>query len=164
MDLRDAPFEHTALRAFYGHVPSAVLALAAERSGERIVMAVSSFTTVSLAPPLLTVSIRRESETWPALREGRIGGSLLGSEQAELARAIASGPMQQRLDNVPVVTADSGAIFMAGATSWFEGELVEEFPAGDHLLALIRLQAIAQEPSVPPLIFHRSVFGAVHAV
>lgn len=156
------PFDNATLRQFYGHIPTGVLALAAQSADGPVVMAVSSFTTVSIEPALLVVSIRQESTTWPILRDAfQIGGSMLSDSQANLARQFASGKPHDRCGDAALLSAPSGAILVEGATWWFEGKLVQEHAAGDHILGVIELHAIRDEPHSFPLIFHRSDFAGI---
>ncbi|GEL20216.1 flavin reductase family protein [Pseudonocardia asaccharolytica] len=164
MDLVTAPFSELQLRAFFGRVPTGVLALAAESKSEAVVMTVCSFTAVSLEPPLLVVSIRQESTTWPCLkRAGRIGGSILSRDQAGLARQFSSGEASMRIADTPVTRLASGALLFEGASAWFEAEQIEEFPVGDHYLAVLEINAIEHQVQSLPLVFHRSNFVTVAA-
>ncbi|MFE3287545.1 flavin reductase family protein, partial [Streptomyces sp. NPDC059233] len=58
----------TSLRAVYGAFPTGVTAIAALIDGAPVGLAASSFTTVSLAPPLVSVCMAHTSSTWPVLR------------------------------------------------------------------------------------------------
>jgi flavin reductase (DIM6/NTAB) family NADH-FMN oxidoreductase RutF len=52
-------------------------------------MAVSSFISVSIDPPLVAISIQRSSATWPRLRgQHRLGQSVLAEGQGDLCRAL----------------------------------------------------------------------------
>ena len=62
------------LREAFGVFPSGVVAVAAEVDGELVGLAASSFTSVSLEPPLVSFSIANTSKTWPTLRRAeRLG-------------------------------------------------------------------------------------------
>ncbi|MYW92960.1 flavin reductase family protein [Amycolatopsis rubida] len=162
MDLATGPFGGTQVRTFFGQVPAGVLALAADSHGESAVMTICSFTTVSIEPPLLVASIRRESATWPLLKRApRLGGSILSHCQAGLARRLSTGEARSRIAGTPVTRLDSGALLFEGASAWFEAELTDEFPAGDHCLAVLRISAIGQQSQASPLVFHRSTFATV---
>ncbi|PXY23311.1 hypothetical protein DI005_17920 [Prauserella sp. PE36] len=162
MDLVTGTFGGKQVRTFFGQVPSGVLALAAESHNESAAMTICSFTTVSIEPPLLVVSIRQESSTWPLLKRApRIGGSILSEGQAGLARRLSSGEPRTRIADSPVTRLDSGALLFEGASAWFEAELADEVPAGDHCLAVLEISAIAQQLHAWPLVFHRSTFATV---
>jgi len=66
------------LRRAFGIFPSGVVAVAAEVDGELVGLAASSFTSVSLDPPLVQFSIANTSKTWPDLRRsGHLGVTIL---------------------------------------------------------------------------------------
>jgi flavin reductase (DIM6/NTAB) family NADH-FMN oxidoreductase RutF len=65
------------LRRVFGSFPSGVAAVAALVAGEPVGIAASSFTSVSLDPPLVSVCIAHTSTTWPVLRTAsRLGVSI----------------------------------------------------------------------------------------
>ena len=72
---------HTALhpadlRRVFGAFPTGVTAIAAFVDGTPVGLAASSFTSVSLDPPLASVCIAKTSTTWPVLRRAeRLGVS-----------------------------------------------------------------------------------------
>src|ERR1700761_3481916 len=53
------------LRKAFGIFPSGVVAVAAQVDGVLVGLAASSFTSVSLDPPLVSFSIANASKTWP---------------------------------------------------------------------------------------------------
>ncbi|GAA4489707.1 flavin reductase family protein [Rhodococcus olei] len=156
------PFDQHALRSFYGQMPSGVLALAAMVDGAPVGFAVSSFTNVSLDPPLVVVSIRNESSTWPVLsRAAVIGASILAEPQAEFGTRLAGRHAEGRFDSVGHTVTDSGAVVIDDAAAWFEATVSEPIPAGDHFLVLLTLRAISEGADRAPLLFFRSKFAAV---
>jgi len=83
------------LRRVFGAFPTGVTALAAEVNGTPTGIAASSFTSVSLDPPIVSVCVAHSSTTWPMLRTAdRLGVSVLGAHQAHAARQLA-GPNEQ---------------------------------------------------------------------
>ena len=66
----------SALREAFSHFPSGMIAIAAERAGERLGMAASTFVAVSLDPPLVSFCVQNSSETWPKLENYRHWGSV----------------------------------------------------------------------------------------
>ena len=56
------------LRDAFGAFPSGVVAVAASVKGQLTGIAASSFTSVSIDPPLVSFSIANASRTWPDLR------------------------------------------------------------------------------------------------
>jgi len=85
------PDDARALRDVYACFPSGVTALCALLDGVPVGIAASSFTTVSITPPLVSVCIQRNSTTWPLLQAApRIGVSVLGELHGKVCRQLAA--------------------------------------------------------------------------
>ena len=146
------------LRNAFGCFPSGVTAICAMIEGEPVGMAASSFTSVSLDPPLVLVCIQNSSDTWKKLMKApRIGVSVLGEEHDRACSQLAakSGNRFERLD---WFATDGGAVLLVGAAVSLDCCVVEEIPAGDHRLVLLRVQTLTFQPAVSPLVFHGSRF------
>jgi flavin reductase (DIM6/NTAB) family NADH-FMN oxidoreductase RutF len=121
-------------------------------------MAVSSFTCVSLEPPLVAVCLQLSSRTWPRLRNlPRLGLSVLGEDQGSVCRALA-GPENDRFTEVGWEAGDDGTVFLHGAVTWYSCTLRAEMPAGDHSIALLEIDRLWTRPASEPLVFHGSRF------
>ncbi|MFD4602386.1 flavin reductase family protein [Streptomyces sp. NPDC058464] len=145
------------LREAFGCFPSGVTAVCGMADGRPTGMAVSSFTSVSLEPPLVSVCLQLSSRTWPRLRESpRLGLSVLGEEQGSVCRALA-GPEEERFAEVGW-ESDDGAVFLHGAVTWYSCTLRAEVPAGDHSIALLQIDRLWTRPASEPLVFHGSRF------
>ncbi|MFF4259318.1 flavin reductase family protein [Streptomyces sp. NPDC001663] len=126
--------------------------------GDPVGMAVSSFTSVSLAPPLVSVCLQTTSRTWPRLRAlPRLGLSVLGEGQDTVCRALA-GKDENRFAGVDWQAGEQGAVFVNGAITWFDCTLRAELPAGDHAIALLEVGRLRTLPAANSLVFHGSRF------
>jgi flavin reductase (DIM6/NTAB) family NADH-FMN oxidoreductase RutF len=152
------------LRDAFGTFPSGVVALAAEVDGRPVGLAASSFTSVSLDPPLVSVNLAVTSKTWPDLRRSsHLGVTVLADHHASVCRALA-GPVEHRFDDLSYTTTSEGAITLDGGLASFDCTIYREVEAGDHVLVLLRLHAVHHSPKGDgPLVFHRSGFGRVIA-
>lgn len=147
------------LRQAFGIFPSGVVAVAAEVEGELIGLAASSFTSVSLDPPLVSFSIANTSKTWPDLRRsGHLGVTVLAHHHDAVARQLA-GPVGQRFDGIEVTRSDEGAVTLTDGLALFDTTIHDEVEAGDHTIVLLRLHAVQNADHSLPLVFHRSQFG-----
>ncbi|WP_427918794.1 flavin reductase family protein [Streptomyces sp. cg40] len=145
------------LREAFGCFPSGVIAICGMEGGDPVGMAVSSFTSVSLAPPLVSVCLQTSSRTWPRLRTlSRLGLSVLGEGQDDVCRALA-GRDEDRFSEVGW-EEEQGAVFVHGAVTWFDCTLRAEVPAGDHAIALLEVGHLWTVPAANPLVFHASRF------
>jgi flavin reductase (DIM6/NTAB) family NADH-FMN oxidoreductase RutF len=147
------------LRQAFGTFPSGVVAVAAELEGRPIGLAASSFSSVSLDPPLVLFSIANRSKTWPALRRAaHLGVTILADHHGALARQLA-GPVELRFKDVEVAYCELGALTIPAGLAQFDTTVYREVEAGDHTIVLLRLHAVQHSAHSQPLIFHRSTFG-----
>ncbi len=154
-------FDPVRLREAFGVFPTGVVAVAAEVDDVVIGLAASSFTSVSLDPPIVSFSIANTSATWPVLRRSEhVGLSVLAEQHAGICRQLA-GPVAQRFAGVDVTVLPGGAVLVDEGLAGFVGTVDQEVRAGDHTLVLLRLHAIGRrlgDGGGPPLVFHRSGF------
>ena len=146
------------LRRAYGCFPSGVTAICAMAGAEPVGMAASSFTTVSMEPPLVSVCIQQTSTTWPKLRaRPRLGVSVLAEEHHDVCRSL-SAKDGDRFAGVNWRADQGGAVFIGGAPLWLDCSLHTEVEAGDHLIALLEIERLRIDPDAAPLVFHASRF------
>jgi flavin reductase (DIM6/NTAB) family NADH-FMN oxidoreductase RutF len=151
------------LREAFGCFPSGVTAVCALIDGVPQGLAASSFTSVSLAPPLVSICIQRTSSTWPRLRDRRrLGLSVLAEGQDEACLRL-SARQGDRFRDVEWEPGPHSSVFISGSSAWLECSLHEEVPAGDHLIALLRIHGL-HTAETPPLVFHGSRFRRLATV
>ena len=153
------------LREAFGVFPSGVVAVAAEVDGTLVGLAASSFTSVSIDPPLVQFSIANTSRTWPALRRAtRLGVTILADHHGEVCRQLA-GDVAHRFDDIPVRVSEDGAVVLDEGLAGFDTSIYREVEAGDHTIVLLRLHAVhsaaVDDGAGLPLVFHRSGFGTL---
>ncbi|MFI0446596.1 flavin reductase family protein [Actinomadura sp. 6N118] len=146
-----------ALRETYGSFPTGVIALAALRDGAPVGIAASSFTSVSMSPPLVSVCIQLTSTTWPLLVDRpRLGLSVLSSTQDRACRQL-SAKTGDRFAGLSWAADEDGAVLLDGAVAWLNCTIDQTVRAGDHDVVLLRVQRHLTQPG-PPLVFHASSF------
>jgi flavin reductase (DIM6/NTAB) family NADH-FMN oxidoreductase RutF len=150
------------LRGAYGAFPSGVVAVAAQVRGQLTGIAASSFTSVSLDPPLVSFSVATTSNTWPQLREaGHLGVSILSDHHDAVCRQLA-GPADERFTGLPFRSTEDGAVLLDDAVATFECSIDREIEAGDHVLVILALHRVTDAGGGSPLVFHRSGFRKLH--
>ncbi|WP_410592927.1 flavin reductase family protein [Amycolatopsis sp. lyj-23] len=149
------------LREAFGCFPSGVTAVCALVDGVPRGMAASSFTSVSLSPPLVSICIQRTSSTWPLLRDRpRLGLSVLAEGQDDAClRLSARGDRFRDVDWEP---GPDDSVFISGSSAWLECAPHAELPAGDHVIALLEIYRL-HTAGTPPLVFHGSRFRRLAA-
>jgi flavin reductase (DIM6/NTAB) family NADH-FMN oxidoreductase RutF len=146
------------LRSVFSAFPSGVAAVCAQRDQQLVGMAVSTFTPVSLNPPLISLCIQRTSSTWSRLRAApNVGVSILGEHHERVCRQLASKD-GDRFFGVDTIATPSGSIYITESCAWFDCSLELEIDAGDHLIVVLRILQTGVSNAAGPLVFHRSRF------
>ena len=144
-----------------------MVAIAAEVDGRLIGLAASSFTSVSLDPPLVSINLAVSSKTWPDLRRaGHLGVTVLADHHDVVCRQLA-GPVDERFDDLDYRVTDDGAVTLDEGLAQFDCTIYREVDAGDHILVLLELHAVEHvdhDAAGTPLVFHRSGFGKLQAL
>ncbi|CAM5665266.1 putative Flavin-dependent monooxygenase, reductase subunit HsaB [Streptomyces afghaniensis 772] len=152
------PSDPAELRQAFGCFPSGVTALCALDSGAPVGMAASTFTPVSLEPPLVSVCVQDTSSTWPRLRKQcRLGLSVLAEGQDLICRSLA-GRDGNRFSDVDWEAIEDGSVYVHGAGLWLDCSVRSEFPGGDHTIVVLEIHGLKAEPDREPLVFHGSRF------
>lgn len=97
---------------------------------------VNSFTSVSLDPPLVLVSIARSTKSHDELAGRPFTVNVLGAEQEDLARHFAGRPARE-----PQWVEGERAPRLARVLAWFECTPWAAYDGGDHTLYLGRVEA-----------------------
>ena len=149
------------LRRVVGRYPTGVVALAALVADAPVGMVASSFTSVSLKPPLVSVCVAHGSATWPQLScAPRLGLSVLSAGQARHGRQLARKGID-RFAGVHWRPTDAGAILLDGAAAWLITSIDRCVRAGDHDIVVLRVHDAGvpdADPDAGPLVFHASTF------
>ncbi|MDH6436250.1 flavin reductase (DIM6/NTAB) family NADH-FMN oxidoreductase RutF [Streptomyces sp. SAI-144] len=157
------PTDPVVLRQAFGCFPSGVTALCALDSGTPVGMAASTFTPVSLQPPLVSVCIQDTSSTWPRLRKAsRLGLSVLAEGQDLVCRSLAT-KNGDRFADVGWEAGEDGSVYVLGAALWLDCSIHAELPGGDHTIVLLEIHGLKAEPERAPLVFHGSRFRRLAA-
>lgn len=152
-----------ALRTAFGCFPSGVIAICAAVDGTPLGMAASSFTGVSLDPPLVSVCIQHSSTTWPRLRERPyLGVSVLAEGHRDACMSL-SRKAGDRFAGVTWTELPGGGVTVHGSTARLNCRLRDEITAGDHLIVLLEICSLQADPDTAPLVFHGSRFRALAA-
>jgi flavin reductase (DIM6/NTAB) family NADH-FMN oxidoreductase RutF len=122
----------------------------------RVGLAVSSFNALSLTPPLVLWSLRRESSLLAAFqRTAHFAVNVLAANQLALSRRFATR-REDKFDEGVWRPGASGAPLLDGSVAIFECETATRQEAGDHVLFIGRVLALAHGPAaMPPLVYQK---------
>ncbi|MEV1294213.1 flavin reductase family protein [Pseudonocardia sp. NPDC049635] len=153
----DPVLDSAALRALYGCFPSGVVAVCAQGPHGPVGLAASSFTSVSMDPPLVSFCIQNTSSTWPKLAGlPRLGVSVLSSEHSVACRQL-SAKQGDRFAGLELAATPDGALFVAGSSGQLDCSVEQLVPAGDHQIVLLRVHGARVVPA-EPLVYHSGSF------
>jgi flavin reductase (DIM6/NTAB) family NADH-FMN oxidoreductase RutF len=146
------------LRHGFGAFASGVAVVAALIDGVPVGLAVSSFTSVSLDPPLASICAAHTSTTWPLLRRApRVGLSILSAGQDSIGRQLAAKGTD-RFAGLSWRVAGDGAVLLDGASGWLEASVSDQLRAGDHDIVVLSIHDLDADHDMSPLVFHASRF------
>lgn len=141
------------LRATAGAFPTGVTIVSTRQGGQPIGMTVSSFTSVSLDPPLVLVCLARRAAALRAFRVGSpVGISILATGQTGVALSFLR-PLEERFDGVAIHDGPGDVPLIEGAAAWLAGEVARIYDGGDHEILLIRPHSVSRS-AAPPLLYH----------
>ncbi len=92
---------------------------------------------VSFDPLLLAMNIHPSHSSYKLLKQSRASSvNVLKKDQMELAAHFGRPTGAEKLASVEWTTGRTGAPLRPAALAWFECQMVDEHPAGDHVLVL----------------------------
>ncbi|HEX8095588.1 flavin reductase family protein [Jatrophihabitans sp.] len=144
------------LRHVLGHYPTGVAVITAHTENGPVGMAMNSFTSLSLDPPLVLFCPAASSTTWPALREvGKVAINVLSAGQEGLSRKFATKAVD-RFSDASWSVGENGAPLLHDALGWLECTVRSESPGGDHTVVIAEIERMNVHWEITePLVFFR---------
>jgi flavin reductase (DIM6/NTAB) family NADH-FMN oxidoreductase RutF len=119
-------------------------------------MTVSSFTSVSLEPPRILISLERTARTHGIIEAGgAFGVSILEESQSDLAERFAGriGDGEDRFAGVEYDLTPTGVPIPRQSLAYFECRVVEAFSAATHTLFIGDVLSGRQMRQAQPLVY-----------
>ncbi len=155
------PIEKNQLRQVMGHFATGVTIITTlNKAGQMHGLTANAFTSVSLEPPLLLISVDKKAESWPAFEESRVFTvNILADDQEGLSRkfAVSGG---NKFEGVAYRVGANGAPILEGALAFIECTLYAAYEGGDHSIYLGEIQQ-AEIREGKPLLFFRGGYRAL---
>jgi flavin reductase (DIM6/NTAB) family NADH-FMN oxidoreductase RutF len=159
---QSAGVDPAAFRSVLSRFATGVVAVTAVEpaAGRPTGLAVNSFTSVSLDPPLVAFCVAHTSRTWPRLRAAdRLCVNILAETQLDVSERLAFGNGDEKFTGIHWSRTPGGAPLISDALAWIECSVEQEHPAGDHMIVVARVHALAHHHDAQPLIFYNSTYG-----
>ncbi|HEY3685422.1 MAG TPA: flavin reductase family protein [Streptosporangiaceae bacterium] len=161
---RHGPDAETYKAVLARHAAGVVVVTGRAGSGP-VGLTATSFTSVSLHPPLVAFYVARTSTTWPLLRAApTFAVNILNGGQSEVAARFArpdtdrfAPPTRWRTDSGGLPLLDDAAAHLV--CRWHTVS-----PVGDHWLVVGRVTGAEAGEAETPLLYHRGRFGGFHPI
>ncbi|MEU6379378.1 flavin reductase family protein [Streptomyces sp. NPDC046909] len=147
-------------RTVLGHFATGVVAITAvdPDTGQPTGLVANSFTSVSLDPPLVAFCVAHTSSSWPRIRAaGRYCINILAEHQQHVSRQM-SKKGAAKFEGLDWSPSPGGSPLLDDAVAWIDATPENEHLAGDHLIVVARVRALAAAERAP-LLFFRGAYG-----
>ncbi len=157
-----APFDSAEFRRVLGHYPTGVTVVTGVENGSPVGLAIGSFGSVSLDPPLVMFCPGKSSNSWPVIEaSGSFCVNVLAEDQAAVSSLFA-GRDPDKFAAVPWSTRATGSPVIDGCLAWIDCTIEAVHEGGDHWVVLGRVADLGvSRPEIGPLIFFKGGYGAV---
>jgi len=144
----------THYRETVANFPSGVTVVTTRDSGEDFGLTVSAFTSLSLDPPMVLVSIDRKSKSHQHLVEGApIGISVLAAGHTDVAGG-SRRHVDDRFAGINIVRRGEQDIpFVGDAAAWFLGDVRDRYVGGDHIIITVAVRECGWHDGGRPLLY-----------
>jgi flavin reductase (DIM6/NTAB) family NADH-FMN oxidoreductase RutF/DNA-binding IclR family transcriptional regulator len=153
-------FDAQKFRQVLGHFPTGVAVVTGLDADDKPAgMAVGSFSSVSLDPPLVAFMPDVSSTSWPRFRDsGSFCVNILGAEQESVCRTFA-GKGGDKFADLSWTPAGSGSPLLAGVLAWIDCDIEAVHEAGDHFIVIGRVRDLDIGTPALPLVFFQGGYG-----
>jgi flavin reductase (DIM6/NTAB) family NADH-FMN oxidoreductase RutF len=139
---------------------SGVVVITAQSDGIPVGLTATSFSSVSLDPPLVSFYVDRSSTTWPQLGAAdHFAVNILASDQAELAARFARKGIDRFAAPTRWRPGPLGAPLLQDVSAHLICLPYERSEVGDHLLVVGLVAEAGVHRPGRPLLYHQGRFG-----
>ena len=147
----------TAMRAW----TSGVTVVTAAHEGQQHGMTVNSFTSISLDPPLVVITLEDRTRTRQLVDHARaFGVTILSTEQAEISDRFAgrAAGSENRMSTVETETLVTGAPFIKGGLAYFDCRVRQSVEAGPNTMFIAEVVAARRISEGKPLVYQNRIY------
>lgn len=136
---------------------SGIAIVTAFHEGEQHGMTVSSFTSISLEPPIVMVSLQRDSRTYELVSQSNAFAiTLLAEDQQEISEIFAGHvpDTEDRLAGIETETLITGAPLIKGGLAYLDCRVSQTIEVGTNTLFLGEVLSARGNGEGNPLVYH----------
>ena len=151
------PLESDVLRAAMRAWSAGVTVVTAVYEGSTHGMTVNSFTSISLDPAIVTVSLQANTRTRELVSKSRTFGlTMLSAEQARISDLFAGRmpEIEDRFAGLQTETLVTGSPLIVGGLAWLDCRVLETYDAGMNILFIAEVLAARNLSEGQPLMYH----------
>ena len=118
---------------------------------------VNSFTSISLEPAMITISLQKSARTHELIsKSSAFGLTILSAEQSEISDLFAGkmAEVKDRFAGLQTQTLVTGSPLIVGGLAWLDCRVVKTFNAGSNTLFIAEVLAAQDIGNGQPLIYH----------
>lgn len=144
------------LRQVMRHWPTGVTVVTSSHAGVDHGMTVNSFTSISLDPPVVAVTLASKTRTLKMVQEtGIFGITILGENQAGISEQFAGkiGESGDRFANVKTFVLENPALLISGGCAFLNCRLIFSHPLPNSTLLLGEVVAAKTDGDCRPLVY-----------
>ncbi len=156
-DKADLPVAPEELRLVMRQWTTGVTVVTARSAGEQHGMTVSSFTSISLDPPLVSISLAHNARAHRlVVSTGRFAVTILSAEQQDLSERFAGRipDAEDRFEGLNCFELVSGAPLIPGGLAWLDCRVAAQLEAGNNTVFLGEVLAVKNGPGGSPLLYY----------
>ncbi|MCA2211906.1 flavin reductase family protein [Jidongwangia harbinensis] len=157
-----APLDVTEFRRLLRHQASTVTVVTAP--GDRPAgFTATSFTSVSLHPPIVSFCLNRDSSSWPTVaRADHVAVHLLADGQQDLARRFATSGIDRFAGPTAWRPGPHDVPLLDGTLAWLLCRVIDRVATGDHAVVLAEPEFGRHDDGVP-LLYHDGRYARLAA-
>ena len=146
-------------RQVLGHFPTGVTVVAGVADGTPVGLAVGSFFSLSLEPPLVGFCVGKSSNSWKAMEpSGSFCVNILGADQEDVCRVFATSG-DDKFATIGWTKTESGSPLINDVLAWIDCDLETVHDGGDHHIVVGRVRGMDVGHEGDPLVFFRGGYA-----
>ena len=161
------PVDPQAFKQAMSQFASGVTVVTTVHEGKRYGITASSFSSLSLDPPLVLVCLARKTKAHGVVeKSGVFAVNVLAAQQLEYGMRFAGllPGLQDRFEGVATTSAATGSPLLPGVMSWVDCKLWSRYDGGDHSIFVGEVIDLAATAADTPLLYHNRLWRRSEAL
>jgi flavin reductase (DIM6/NTAB) family NADH-FMN oxidoreductase RutF len=142
--------------------PSGVTVVTSQFQGQRVGITVSSFSSVSLEPPFVSVCISKNLFTHELItNSGVFAVNILSAQQVELGKIFAGyyKGIEDRFAGLDLRIESTGSPILPDTLAWLDCRVYRTYDGGDHTIFVGEVLSAGFPKTAIPLLYHNRTWG-----